>query len=146
MGTVGRKSASRQSPSRRRPRPASSAAKTPSLAGRIKTLIGRQTDDSDPFADAGATRILAGVQQVSAAGSSSAWAEAVAKALPPITGLPIAAVLLRDQRTEAFTIAGMHDPDGTLVATYGYAGICERICRGAAASRTGTVIDSETLA
>jgi hypothetical protein len=116
------------------------------LGGRIKSLIGLPIDDSDPIADAGAARILAGVQQVSAAGSSREWAEAVAKALPAIAGLPVVAVLLRDPRTEAFTLAGMHDPDGALVATHGYAGICERICREAASSRTGIVIDSGVLA
>ena len=146
MGTASRKSASRQSSSRRGARSAASAPKTRSLGGRIKSLIGLPTDDSDPLADAGAARILAGLQQVSAAASSSEWAEAVAKALPAITGLPIVAVLLRDQRTEAFTVAGMHDPDGALVATDGYAGICERICRAATASRIGMVIDPEALA
>ncbi len=145
MGTTGRKSSSPQSSSGRGARPASAAAKTRGLGGRIKSLIGLPSDASDPFADAGAARILVGVQQVSAAGSSSEWAEAVAKALPAITGLPIVVVLLRDQRTEAFTIAGMHDPDGALVATDGYAEICESFCREAAASRTGIVINSGML-
>ncbi len=146
MGTSSLKSSSRQSLSSRDARPALSAPKTRSLGGRIKSLIVRPTDDSDPFADAGAARILAGVQQVSTAGSVSQWAEAVAKALPAITGLPVVAVLLRDQRTEAFTVAGMHDPDGALVATHGYVEICESSCREAAACRTGIVIDPVNLA
>ena len=146
MGTTPRKPSSRQSTSQRGVKPASPAPNTRGLGGRIKSLIGRPTDASDPFADAGAARILVGVQRVSGAGSTSEWAEAVATALPAISGLPIVAVLLRDQRTEAFTIAGMHDPDGVLVATDGYVGISESICREAAASRAGIVMDSGLLA